>query len=471
MNRIRRAVVCALMALGLLATSAGPALAHATLLGSTPALNGRGISEDSSAVTLRFSEAVQVLNKSDVSVVNGRGQRVDLGSPHLLKTDARQVVVPVHHPLVPDSYTVRYRVVSADSHSAASAYVFAVGKAPLGPAIEDGTAGLKDSSPASVAARAAELVALMLLVGLIGFRLLVWRPAVATATERGLPAAERDDALRHGQRLFWRAFWALAVLAGLAETAVLAAKSAVVFHTSLAAALQDPASAYHLVGVSRFGDFLGWRGGALFALVAVAFFAWNAESAEGPSTGRRDLLGAMGLLGVAALALLAGQGHASQAPLAPLSVATDAVHLGGAAVWIGGLPCLVAILLRAPRVLPEGGRTLASAALSRFSKVALWSVVIISVTGLARLAGELSSPVQLVSTGYGRDLLLKSSLLLPILILAQRNRRLVAAFGNGLTPTTARLRAVARTVQTELAIAMGIIAVAAILVAQIPGRA
>ena len=53
MNRIRRAVVCALMALGLLATSAGPALAHATLLGSTPALNGRGISEDSSAVTLR----------------------------------------------------------------------------------------------------------------------------------------------------------------------------------------------------------------------------------------------------------------------------------------------------------------------------------------------------------------------------------------------------------------------------------
>jgi hypothetical protein len=59
----------------------------------------------------------------------------------------------------------------------------------------------------------------------------------------------------------------------------------------------------------------------------------------------------------------------------------------------------------------------------------------------------------------------------PILVLARRNRRLVAALaGGGLTPTTARLRAAARSVQFELAIAMGIVAVAAVLVAQIPGR-
>src|ERR687886_42626 len=104
----------------------------------------------------------------------------------------------------------------------------------------------------------------------LAFRLLVWGPAVATAAGRGLPGAERDDALRHGQRLFWRAFWALVVLAGAAETAVL----------------------------------------------AVGFAVWQAESAEGPSAGRRGLLTVMGLLGVSALALLAGQGHASQAPIA-----------------------------------------------------------------------------------------------------------------------------------------------------------
>src|SRR4051794_17814350 len=86
------------------------------------------------------------------------------------------------------------------------------------------------------------------------------------------------------------------------------------------------------------------------------------------------------------------------------------------------------------------------------------------------MLGELDSPVQLVTTGYGRDLMLKASLLAPILILAQRNRRLVAALAGGLTPTTAKLRSVARSVQMELAIAMALVIVAALLVAQIPGR-
>jgi hypothetical protein len=41
---------------------------------------------------------------------------------------------------------------------------------------------------------------------------------------------------------------------------------------------------------------------------------------------------------------------------------------------------------------------------------------------------------------------------------------------DALVPTAARLRAVARTVQMELTIAAAIIGVAALLVAQIPGR-
>jgi copper transport protein len=468
MNPVRRALVCALIALGMLATSAGPALAHATLLGSSPAVNGR-VKDSSPIVTLRFSEPVQILNRSDVTIVDGRGVRVDAGRPRTVPGDSRRVLIPLRGPLVPSSYTVRYRVVSADSHSAAQAFVFAVGKARLGAPILAGFGGLSDTSPAAVVARVVELVGLGLLLGLLAFRALVWGPALEAA--RGLGATERESALRHGQRLFWRAFWALAVVAGVAEAGILAAKSAVVFHTDLLAAAVHPAGAFRLVAASRFGDILGWRSAALLALVAVAFVTWTAESAGPPSTGRRGPLALMGLLGVAALTLLATQGHASQAPLAPLSVAADAAHLTAAAVWVGGLPCLVAVLLRAPRALPDGGRALASATLRRFSRIALWSVVIIAVTGLARMAGELSSPVQLVSTGYGRDLMLKASLLAPILVLARRNRRLVAALAGGLTPTADRLRSVARSVQMELAVAMGIVTIAALLVAQIPGRA
>ena len=150
------------------------------------------------------------------------------------------------------------------------------------------------------------------------------------------------------------------------------------------------------MAASRFGDLLGLRCIALLALVAGAFAVWNGESAGRRSAGRRGPLAAMGLLGMAALTLLAAQGHASQAPLAPLQVAADAAHLAGAAIWVGGLPCLAAVLLRAPRALPvpEGARL---GRARRFSRVALWSVVLISVTGLARLVGELSSPVQLLT--------------------------------------------------------------------------
>ena len=468
MSRMRGVLVCALIALGLLGASAGPALAHASLVGSVPAINGKGISEDTKQVTLVFSEPVQILNRSDVTIVNQHGFRVDTGAPRLVKGDATRVIVPMRGPLLPQGYTVRYRLVSSDSHEVAQAWVFAVGRAPLTPPILAGSGGLTDSSPVSVAARAVELLALGLLIGLIAFRAFVWGPAVKTAT--GLDAAERETALRHGQRIFWRAFWSLAVVTGLAETSVLAAKTAVVFHTGFFGALTHPDAAYRLVAASRFGDLLGWRCGALFALIGVGFVIWSAEKESEPTSGERWPLALMGLFGVAAVTLLASQGHASQAPLAPLSVAADAVHLGGAAIWVGGLPCLVALLLIAPRVVPDGGRTLASAALRKFSKVALWSIIIISVTGIARMLGELSSPVQLWDTGYGRDLMLKASLLLPILLIARRNRQFVAALGNGLTPTAARLRSVARSVQMELAIAMGIITIAAILVAQFPGR-
>jgi copper transport protein len=468
MSQARRALACALVALGMLCASAAPALAHAALVGSTPPAGGGGVSERASTVVLRFSEPVQILNRTDVTVVNARGFRVDTGAPRTVAGDARRVLIPLRGPLLPASYTVRYRIVSADSHSAVDAFVFAVGRARPGAPILAGSGGLSDTSPAAIGARLAEVLALGLLLGLLAFRALVWGPAIAVA--RGLPAAERDTALRDGQRLFWRAFWALAVLAGAAESAVLAAKSAVVFHTGLGTAALHPAAAYRLVAASRFGDLIGWRSGALFVLVAVAFVTWTSESAGPPSAARRGPLAVMALLGVAALTLLASQGHASQAPLAPLSIAADATHLTAVAIWIGGLPCLAAVLFRAPRALPEAGRELASAMLTRFSRIALWMVALIAVTGLARLAGELSSPTQLWSTAYGRSVVLKGALLCPVLVLALRNRRLVATLAGALAPSAGRLRAVARTVQMELTIAAAIISVAALLVAQVPGR-
>ncbi len=207
MSRIRRVLCCALIAVGLLGVTAGPALAHATLLGATPGVNGRGVSEGQQSVALRFSEPVQILNRSDISVVNERGRQVDTGAAHTIQGNPEEVIIPLRGPLLPFSYTVRYRVVSSDSHAVSAAFVFGVGKAKLGDPILAGSGGLSDTSPPAVAARAVELTALGLLVGLIVFRLLVWGPAVAEAG--GLSLADRASAMRNGRKTFWRAFWAL----------------------------------------------------------------------------------------------------------------------------------------------------------------------------------------------------------------------------------------------------------------------
>jgi copper transport protein len=174
-------------------------------------------------------------------------------------------------------------------------------------------------------------------------------------------------------------------------------------------------------------------------------------------------------LAIGALTMISAQGHASQAPVAPLSVLADALHLGAAAVWVGGLPCLAALLLRAPALLPDGGRLVASAALRRFSRVALAAVAVIALTGAVRLAGGLAHVSELWGTDYGRSLLTKLLLVAPIAALALRNRRLIRGLAAG-APRTAALRAARRNVQLELAVGAGIVVVAAVLVAQVPGR-
>jgi len=152
MSALRRVLASVLVALGILAASAGPALAHATLLGSTPSARALGVDEETKQVVLRFNEPVQIVNRSDVSVVGTRGYRIDKGNAYTLPGDARKVVVQLRTPMLPDSYTVRARVVSADSHSESQAIVFAVAGAPLSSPILAGSGGLTDTSPASVAA-------------------------------------------------------------------------------------------------------------------------------------------------------------------------------------------------------------------------------------------------------------------------------------------------------------------------------
>ena len=133
---------------------------------------------------------------------------------------------------------------------------------------------------------------------------------------------------------------------------------------------------------------------------------------------------------------ISSQGHASQAPLAPLQVGADLVHLSWAAIWIAGLAMTLVTLWRLPKISenvrpgPGGGGP------SRFSRVALIAVGAVIATGTVRTFGQLSAPSQLWDTSYGLSLLYKSALLVPITLLALRNRRITNAMARCRAPRT-----------------------------------
>jgi copper transport protein len=468
----RRILVTALMAAALLLTAAPSAFAHASLLSSSPRDRAE-LAAPPARVVLGFSEPVELLRPSDVAVVDESGRPVSTGGRKSPR-DASIVEVALRPGLPPASYTVRYRIVSADSHIVDGAITFATGGAALKkPVLGSFAEGPGEASAWSVVARFLELVGLGGALSLLAFRALVWGPAWRWRA-RMVPE-EGTAGLTWGRERFWVGFWALLGVALLGEATVLVTKTATSLGVSVATALGEPQAIYRVFSETRFGTHFQFRLGLILLLVAVALWEYlaepiaEAESGEPQPEGRPAAIAAMAALLAICLVLISSQGHASQAPGGNLSVADDAVHLLAVCVWVGGLAALAFVLLRLPSVLPRSG-ALGAVILERFSRIALLAVSIAVLTGTLRALGELADPSQLWETAYGRSIVIKVSLLCPVAFLAFQNRRVLAAIALRGHANRATLRLIARNARFELGLSLGIVLVASLLVAQVPGR-
>lgn len=473
----RIALVLSLLACALaLARMAPTAGAHAVLTSASPAPEA-AVAIPPARVALRFSEPVSLLRAADLGVVDSEGAPVIAGRGRRRPDEAKAVEAPLRPRLPDGTYTVRYTVLSADSHVIAGAFAFAVGPGPVGEPLPDGASGGQgpsETGPWGVSARFLELVGLGGLLGLIAFRWLVWRPVWRRSL--GLAGGEEDAALAWGRDLFWVAFGVLAVGSVVAEAYLLLTKSASLLGTSVPGALGDPDGMARTLADSRFGSLVQLRAALLFALFAIGIRQFLAEygskrSPRPPSVAGRALPAAlMAALVLVALGSISFQGHASQAPASWASIAADGLHLSAGSTWIGGLAFTVLTLLRVPRVAPIGGSTLGASVLARFSQVALAAAALAVTTGVLRLVAELSDPAQLWETAYGRSVVYKLLLLAPIGFLALRNRRIVRALRRVRIPNRPTLRMVTRSAGLELALSVAIVVVASLLVAQVPGR-
>lgn len=295
--------VLAMVVLVALATP-GVASAHARLTQTLPTFKQR-VESAPAQVVLRFDQRVTALPGS-IRVYSAGGKLVS--GPAHNAGDTRRVVASL--PRLPrGAYTIRWNAISSDGHVISGVYTFGVRVAAPAPTEAYGAGG---PTRAEHLVRWAYFLALALLVGGLGFRLLVLRGP--------LPA--------RAERRFW---W----VTGVGAVAVLEVGIAA-FVLRAEDALQLPfvdllyGDLSPIAGGTRFGTaFIAMTLG--FALVAaLLFLAWLTE--------RRALLWAAFFVGLGFASGLSLSGHsAADAGSGRLSVLADWVHLSAACLWAGGL--------------------------------------------------------------------------------------------------------------------------------------
>ncbi len=158
-------------------------------------------------------------------------------------------------------------------------------------------------------------------------------------------------------------------------------------------------------------------------------------------------------------------GHASVS--GAIALVTDVAHVTAAAVWVGGLAALVLALVWAGTARWE----LAVSAVPRFSGVAVVAVSWLIASGTVSAYLQVRALRGLWETTYGQLLLVKITLVLPLLALGlYNNRRAVPRLRERLATATERTRFL-RVAGAELALMVAIVSVTAVLVSEPPARA
>ncbi|MER6590321.1 CopD family protein [Micromonospora purpureochromogenes] len=152
-------------------------------------------------------------------------------------------------------------------------------------------------------------------------------------------------------------------------------------------------------------------------------------------------------------------GHTVTAEPRAVVVFADVAHTIAAAVWVGGVLLLTVLLLsRARRGIPTGAAEMAV----RFSIPATAAVALTGIAGVALAMLILDGPAELVTTTWGRVLLVKIVLVTGVALVGLYNsREVVPMLDQRALDPTHRLR---RVVLVEAVLMLAVVLVTAILV-------
>jgi putative copper resistance protein D len=235
------------------------------------------------------------------------------------------------------------------------------------------------------------------------------------------------------------------------------------------AALADPAALARVFLDTQAGFVWILRAGLLVVLLAFLVVRLTIASPLDWLAARGEAL----LLGGIALGLAATAGHAAAVePNTWQAIGADALHLIAAGVWLGGLLPFALLLAAAGREAGADARPFAVLALRRFSTLALASVIVLAGSGIVTSTIHVGTIPALLGTTYGRLLLAKLALLIPLIGLGAFNRIRVLPRLSGDAVTIGRpaMSRLATTMAAETVVAMLVLVIVAAMTSTPPAR-
>lgn len=248
--------------------------------------------------------------------------------------------------------------------------------------------------------RAVHIGACMILLSLFAFEILVARPALRETDQSASP---RMEVLREQFRL-------LAVWSGFAAIASGIVWFWIVLARMTGGSLREMPNIDSIdvtITQTQFGILWTWRLGLMLLFTIANLFARRKRRAFLWSSCAWQYAGL--IIATTLLASITWAGHAGATIGAerPIHLTVDSAHLIAAGLWPGGLLPLTLVLVQACRSSELSLLLAAGAITRRFSALSLLVVAALAATGLTNSYFLVGSLRALVTTGYGRLLMLK----------------------------------------------------------------
>lgn len=399
MSELRYVTLFAVSALLLAAGFIAPVYAHANLIRSDPPANSI-LSTYPHQVTLYFTEQVEP-KLSGAAVYDSNGKEMDRG--YSVNPTYATIITVSLPPLPYGVYTVSWHAISAvDGHHTAGSFSFGIGNVTI-PDQSTNTSSYTYPSALEVTERWVNLLADAIFLGGSIFVLVIWNPTLSRV-RRGTSNEYR----RRVSHFILRLLGSSAVIALIATVLLLIVQATA---AAASASLSDITRASLTILTStRIGEYWIFRLGTVALAITSSTILLERQNYSQRSWSLVLIVGLVLSLSTS----ITSHNTAATIYYPSINLLSDWVHLVFVGAWIGGLAYLLVAILCLGGSSSRNGKLLGEL-IRRFSSVAVICVGMIGITGTYNLLIEVGSLTALLTTVYGKILLLKLALFAPMI--------------------------------------------------------